>query len=168
MDPNFLIVSSGGPNLIVNALLPNLFPPFFAEVDDITARESGPGVIARLTIEGNGAGIADAVYVGGFDDFASVSISMNKLLKSRVAVSKDVNGDTLISGPEEVFTCDRSATPTATATSAPEQPFTPTPSLEPTPTATGMASPAPRASGQRWTIFVAGRGATPGLTGNGR
>jgi len=105
-NPNFLILASGGGLLTVIAPpLPDLVPPFFAIADELGPMESGPGVIARLTIEGNGAGMANLLYEGGFDDFASVSITMDRILQARVAVSKDVNGDTVISGPKEIFRC---------------------------------------------------------------
>jgi hypothetical protein len=63
-----------------------------------------------LTIEGNAAGMANLVISPSIDDAANIFITTDTILSARVAVSKDVDGDTVISGPgREVFRCCPSA-----------------------------------------------------------
>jgi hypothetical protein len=105
---NFLILASGGgaPFAILSFFAPGPFSPFFAEGHDSGPRESGPGVVGRLTIEGNAAGIARLTMSdAGFLDTASQTFKIDKINHAKVAVSKDVNGDTVISGPKEMFRC---------------------------------------------------------------
>ena len=111
LNRNFLLLASGGrfPFGGDEHPMQALTSPLFATGFDHGPKESGPGVLARLTIEGNAAGTANLTLNPFVDDAASVPIAIDWVLSARVAVSKDVDGDTKISGPREVFRCCPSA-----------------------------------------------------------
>jgi hypothetical protein len=108
---NFLLLASGGGSPFGGdggdvADLPETTSPLFATGFDNGPKEAGPGILARLTIEGNAAGMANLVISPSIDDAANIFITIDTILSARVAVSKDVDGDTVISGPgREVFRC---------------------------------------------------------------
>ncbi len=146
---HFLILSAGAgqPFAALTSFLPDFYSTFYAEViDGGGPPESGPGVIARLIVEGNAAGMANLVLTGAaFEDYKSEFITMDKINTARVAVSKDVNGDTVIAGPDEVFTCATPASATPTPTPLPTPTPTPTPTA-PTHTPAETPTPAPTPS----------------------
>src|SRR3990172_6421458 len=115
-DGGFLILAGGGgqPFTSINSGLPGELSPFGAAVSDAGQKESGPGVLARITIEGNASGLATRTLVGtAFYDDLNLPILVNKLNSAYVAVSRDNNGDTDLADAGERFSCaDLTSTPT--------------------------------------------------------
>jgi hypothetical protein len=148
---NFLILASGGatPFTVVAPAFPVGTSPFVTAVSDAGPQEMGPGIISRMTIEGNAPGLAVLTLSNfAFQGATSGPIAIDTVNAAGVAVSKDVNGDTVISGVAEVFDCGSftppTPTPTATATPTPPPPpatATPTPTPSPTPTPTPTPPP---------------------------
>lgn len=110
LNRNFLLLASGGGAPFGGDGadffdFPDTTSPYFATGFDNGPKESGPGVLGRLTIEGNAAGVAKLTLNPSIDDAANIFITIDRILSARVAVSKDMDGDTVISGRGEVFRC---------------------------------------------------------------
>ena len=114
-NPNFLILAAGGgqPFTLVVPSVPVTASPFVQAVNDAGPKESGGGVLARLSIEGNAAGLATLSFNAGgtlVQDAVNVGIPINTLNTAQVAVSKDVDGDTTIGNiAGESFGCPEPA-----------------------------------------------------------
>jgi len=87
----FLIVSQGGGSPFSDiAVTPTLVSPFGHAISDAGPYESGAGVLSRVTIEGNAAGLADLTLTGlSLKDPNLVDIPIDTVNNAQVAVSKD-------------------------------------------------------------------------------
>jgi hypothetical protein len=106
----FLILAAGGqqPVTVVTAPTPLQNPPFTAAVSDAGPKESGPGVLARVTIEGREPGVADLTLSDvTITDYISHTIPIDALNSARIAVSKDGpdEGTSIGDSPGERFRC---------------------------------------------------------------
>ena len=113
VNVHFLLLAEGGasPFTVSIPYLPVTTSPFVALAVDPGPRETGlAGVLARLRIEGNAAGVANITFEPGGtligDHFAEV-IPIDKLNGARVAVSKDGpdEGASIGDSPGERFRC---------------------------------------------------------------
>jgi len=117
LNPNFLILANGGvqPFTIVVNTMPVATSPFQAAESDggtVANLESGPGVLSRITLEGNAPGLADLTLTDiHIQDQTNTAVPVDVVIDAKLAVSKDVNGSTVIGDvPGESFTCG-TATP---------------------------------------------------------
>ena len=109
-QPFSALFGSGSP-------LPDLASPFQAAVaDGAGPHESGPGVLSRIIIEGNAPGLSriQPTRFLVFDQYNAFT-STDSINDARVAVSKDMNGDTDISDDGEHFGCSEEPAPTENA-----------------------------------------------------
>ena len=96
---SFLILAAGGasPFTGVADTLPDAASPFTAAVSDAGPSETGPGVLSRVTVEGNGAGLANLTLTGVVvNDAQNSSIPVDLMNGAKIAVSKDLDGDGVI------------------------------------------------------------------------
>ena len=159
---SFLILASGGaqPFSAIVQALPVTASPFVAASSDAGSKESGPGVLARITIEGNAAGVTDLSFVPdgmAIQDEMNKSIPIDILNGARVAVSKDGPDEGAVIGDSsgEAFDC---SSPLSTPPPSP----TATPIIQPTPT----PKPANQSIDQI-SIDVGPAGVAQGVTANG-
>jgi hypothetical protein len=95
----FLILAGGGasPFTSVANAVPDTASPFTASVSDAGTGETGPGVLSRLTVEGNGAGLANLTLTGvQVTDTQNNAIQIDLINSAKIAVSKDLDGDGVI------------------------------------------------------------------------
>ena len=109
---SFLILSNGGasPFVSVANAVPDPTTPFTAGVADPGPGESGPGVLSRVTIEGNAAGVANLALSGvTMRDAQNSDIPVDAVYGAKIAVSKDLDGDGVIeamgANGQEAFSC---------------------------------------------------------------
>jgi hypothetical protein len=109
---SFLILVAGGasPFTGVADTLPDAASPFTAAVSDAGPGETGPGVLSRVTVEGNGAGLANLTLTGVVvNDAQNSSIPVDLINGAKIAVSKDLDGDGVIEAAgaqgQEAFSC---------------------------------------------------------------
>src|SRR3990172_8475294 len=159
---SFLILASGGakPFSAIVQALPVTGSVFVAASSDAGSKESGPGVLARITIEGNAAGVTDLSFVPdgmAIQDEMNKSIPIDILNGARVAVSKDGPDEGAVIGDSsgEAFDC---SSPLSTPPPSP----TATPIIQPTPT----PKPANQSIDQI-SIDVGPAGVAQGVTANG-
>src|SRR3990172_7509531 len=112
-NANFLILTSGGgqPFTLVVPTLPVTASPFVNAVGDAGPKESAGGLLARISIEGNAAGLATLSFGAGgtsVQDQNNIPIPINTLNTAQVAVSSDTDGNTTID-PAETFGCPEPA-----------------------------------------------------------
>jgi len=79
-------------------------------VADAGPGESGPGVLSRVTFEGNAAGLANLALSGiNILDTQNSDIPIDAVYGAKIAVSKDLDGDGLIesmgANGQESFSC---------------------------------------------------------------
>lgn len=79
-------------------------------MSDAGTAEAGPGVLSRVTVEGNGAGLANLTLTGvAVQDTQNAVIPVDAVNGARIAVSKDLDGDGVIeavgANGQETFVC---------------------------------------------------------------
>jgi len=109
---SFMILAAGGasPFTSVANAVPDAASPFTAAVSDSGPGETGPGVLSRVTVEGNAAGLANLTLTGvQVTDAQNAVIPVNAINGAMIAVSKDLDGDGVIeslgANGQESFSC---------------------------------------------------------------
>jgi len=105
---HFLILAAGGaqPFTVVLPTLPVTLSPFTTAISDAGPKDSGAGVLSRVTIEGREPGFANLTLSDlSFNDQFGIVIPTDRINGALVAVSKDLNGDTDLLDLNERFTC---------------------------------------------------------------
>jgi hypothetical protein len=111
-NPDFLLASGGAgpPWSVASDPFPDPSSPYTVALMDGGPAETGAGVLARITIEGNTAGLANlSLTAKTIRDGLNEGISIAAVNNARVAVSKDLDGDGELEIPgdlgQELFNC---------------------------------------------------------------